>query len=164
MTTEDLDLLTPPLTQSNKSNLYLLESLKGFRIASLNVASIPKYIDQLRVYMVNKPIDILCINESRLDETITNDAVGIAGYSLFRNDRYRLGGGVAVYVRNVLNVNERSSLVPLSLEAICVEVFKPKTKPILLTAIYRPPDSKIEYTDTLENYLSQLDRECSELI
>lgn len=32
----------------------------------LNITSIPKYIDQLRVYLANKPVDILSINETRL--------------------------------------------------------------------------------------------------
>ena len=103
-----------------------LENLKGFRIVHLNITSIPKHIDKLRIYLIKKPVDILSINETRLDESISNDEVGIPGYNLFRKDRNRLGGvaiytsgvteidrgGVAIYTRNILNVVERYQFVP----------------------------------------------------
>ena len=50
------------------------------------------------------------------------------------------------------------------MEAVCIEVTKPKAKPILFTSIYRPPNSKIEFMDELENYLHKLDYEGKELI
>ena len=146
------------------SSLQLLENLKGFRIASLNIASLTKYIDQLRGYLVNKPVDIFCINESRLDSTVSDDAVRLLGYSIIRRDRFRTGGGVEIYVRDVLNVREWSSLVPNAMEAICIEVTKTKAKPILITSIYRPPDSKIVYMYMLEDYFNKLDNESKELI
>ena len=53
-----------------------------------------------------------------------------------RKDRNRLGGGVAIYARDALNVKNMSQLVPISIEAVCVEVTKPKMKPFLITSIY----------------------------
>ena len=79
---------------SNLNNLLnkgSLENLKVFRIAHLNITSLPKYIDQLRLYLINKPVDILGINETRLDDSIDNAEVHIQGYNLHRKDRNRLG-------------------------------------------------------------------------
>ena len=41
-------------------------------------------------------------NETRLDGTIDNNEVNITGYDLIRKDRNRNGGGVAIYIRNVI--------------------------------------------------------------
>ena len=82
----------------NTNNFLLnkgsLENLKGFRIAHLNITSIPKYIDHLRLYLANNPVDILSINETRLDDSIDNAEVYIQGYNLYGKDRCRFGGGV----------------------------------------------------------------------
>ena len=92
-------------------NKNKLDTLKGFRIAHLNITSIPKYIEQLRLYLLNKPVDVFTINETRLDESIGNVEVNIQGYNLWRKDRCRYGGGVAIYTRDTLNVREMSSFV-----------------------------------------------------
>ena len=92
---------------------------------------------------MNKPLDILTINETRLHYSIDNIMVDILGYNLFRKDRFRQGGGVAIYTRNILNVREMSQCVPENIEAVCVRIIKRKTKPILLTTVYRPPNSNV---------------------
>lgn len=67
-----------------------------------------QYIEQLRLYLLNKPIYIFTINE-----TITNAQVNIQGlYNLWTKDRCRYGGGVAIYTRDVLNVRDMSSFIP----------------------------------------------------
>ena len=93
----------------------------------------PKYIDQLRLYLINKPVDILGNTETRLDNSIDNAEVHIQGYNLYCKDRNRLGGGVAIYAQHALNVKNMPQLVPISIEAVCVEVTKPKMKPFLIT-------------------------------
>ena len=67
--------------------------LKGFKIGHLNVASLYKDVDELRIFMNDKNFDILSINETRLDGTIDNNEVNITGYDLIRKDRNRNGGG-----------------------------------------------------------------------
>ena len=124
----------------------------------------PKYIDKLRLYLISKPVDILGINETRLDNSIDDAEVHIQGYNLYHKDRNRLGGGVAIYTRVALNVENMLQLVPISIEAVCLEVTKPKMKPFLITSIYRPPNSKVDFMDNLENYFNELDKQNSELI
>jgi hypothetical protein len=37
--------------------------VRGFKLASLNIASLIKHIDELGILLVNCPVDILSINE-----------------------------------------------------------------------------------------------------
>ena len=53
--------------------------------------------------MLPKTVDILAINETRLDSSIQNGEVSIPGYTLERKDRNRNGGGVALYIRDSIN-------------------------------------------------------------
>ena len=39
-----------------------LSKHRGFKIAALNITSIPGHIDELRIYMNSKCIDILAVN------------------------------------------------------------------------------------------------------
>ena len=57
-----------------------MPSTKGFKIASINLASLYKHIDQLRIYMLPKEVDILAVNETSLDSSILNGEVSISGY------------------------------------------------------------------------------------
>ena len=54
---------------------------RGFKIASINLASLYKHIDQLRIYMLSKKVDI---NETRLDGSIQNGEVSISGYNVLK--------------------------------------------------------------------------------
>ncbi len=75
-----------------------------------------------------------------------------------------MGGGVAIYTRDVLNAREMSQFVPKDIEAVCLKIVKNKTKPILVTCIYCPPNSKADFMDALENYFHLLDKQDKELI
>ena len=45
-----------------------LPANRGFKIASLNVKSLIKHIDDLRIFLADNPVDVLAINESKLDD------------------------------------------------------------------------------------------------
>ena len=60
------------------------------------------HLDELKLLFEGKPVDVISINETRLDNTIDDSEMNISGYDLFRKDRSRNGGGVALHVRNVL--------------------------------------------------------------
>ena len=125
----------------------------------MNVASVPKHLVELKVLMMKKPVDIFNINETRLDATISNNEINIPGYVLFGKDRSKTGGGVCLYIRDVLNVIDRAKDFPSNLEAVCVEIIKPKSKPLLVTTVYRPPSSGSNFMDLSESYLLTLDKE-----
>ena len=57
-----------------------------------------------------------------LDSTIANHEVDIDGYELIRKDRNRKGGGVAMFVRSLINYKFRLNLMPENLEIIVVDI------------------------------------------
>ena len=124
---------------------------KGFKCAHLNIRSLTKHTDQLRWIMYNISPDVLSINETRLDSTVTDNAVCIDGYNVFRKDRNRLGGGVCLYVKCIHNACVRNDLLSDDLEAICVEVAFPKRKNLLAVSLYRPPSSCVDYLKHISN-------------
>ena len=44
-------------------------------MASLNITSLSRHIDELRVCMRDQNLDLLAINETRLDSSIPNESV-----------------------------------------------------------------------------------------
>ena len=63
-----------------------LPNVRGFKIAALNIASLPGHIEELKTYMALKPIDIQAVNEARLDDSVSSSEMSIPGYCLERND------------------------------------------------------------------------------
>ena len=105
---------------------------KGFKIGHLNIRSLIKNIDQLKIYLSNHQYDIICINETWLDDKINTYEVSWDGYDLVRKDRKRTGGGVGMYIRNSISYKVREDIMPEGLETITVEINKPRAKPFFL--------------------------------
>ena len=114
--------------------------------------------------MQNKLFDIITLNETRLDSSVLNCEIEIPGYDIVRRDRNRSGGGVAIYIRSHIPYTIRNDLLPDNLELICVEVEKLKSKPLLTTTWYRPPNSSVELFSEFEKFLDLLEDENKEII
>ncbi len=61
-----------------------LTKSKGIKIASLNINSLLKHIDEIRVLLTQYTFDILAINESKIDNSMSD------------NELHRYGGGVVL--------------------------------------------------------------------
>ena len=122
----------PKATNQGKNDaFYDLNNIKGLKIAKLNINSLPKHIEELRVIMADKPIQILAINETKLDHSISDQEISICVYNIIMKDRNRNGGGVLMYVQESIAFIERNDLCPNSLEIICAEIKKPHNKSFL---------------------------------
>ena len=141
-----------------------IKNTRGFKIAQLNIRSLIRHIDQFRYFLKDKQFDIICLNETLLDETINDHEVNIIGYEILRKDRNRNGGGVAVYVRNTINYISRTELDTDYLETITVEISKPRSKPFIVNCMYRPPNSTVELFSAYEKLIEKLDSENKEII
>ena len=64
----------------------------------------------ISLFLVTSPVH--CIEQGTLflDSTVHNEELSIVGYNLYRHDRDRHGGDVAIYLRNHLNVSPVLSL------------------------------------------------------
>ena len=65
----------------------ILPSSRGFKVANLNVTSLVKHIDELRILLADAPVDVLSINETRLDDSVKDSDVYIPGYEIISRDR-----------------------------------------------------------------------------
>ena len=110
-------------------------------------------------------IDIIRLNENRLDGTIKDQEIHMDGYQIFRNDANIDDGGVAFYVKDSLT-DVKVKLISAELELLCLEITTRNAKSMLLLSWYRPPIADTDKTDfdSLREMLRQLDKEGKELI
>ena len=115
--------------------------------------SLPKYIDESRIILGDQLqyFDVLALNETRLDENISNQDMFIQNYDLIRADRSRSGGGVCLYVKN--SINYLNELVGDNLEAIFMKVFKPSSASFIVGAIYRHPSAFVDSFSNIEQLI-----------
>ena len=133
-------------------------------MAALNINSLIKLIDELKTIIQKTPLDLLAINETRLDDSICDSLVSIPGYDVIRNDRNRLGGGVAIFIKETIVYKLRQDLFFQNLESISMEICKTHSKPFIISTWYRPPSAGQETFHLFEQLLSKLDDETNESI
>ena len=76
-----------------------IKNVNNIIIGTLNINSLAPKLDQLSE-VIGKNIDILTIQETKLDSSFPTGQLALAGYSEpYRLDRNRDGGGVLIYVR-----------------------------------------------------------------
>ena len=110
-----------------------LKTMKGLKMACLNIDRLLPKLDQLRVFCEESKIDLMAINETKLDYSIADNEVQITGFDIVRNDINKYGGGVCIYIRKDLNYKIRQDLMPEQLEIIVVEVKKPNSVPFFIS-------------------------------
>jgi hypothetical protein len=124
----------------------------GLRIAHINCRSLYPKLDEISWILSETQLDILCLSETWLDSTYLDADISIAGYTLFRKDRkQKRGGGVAIYIRDSLTFLDRSQKITgYDIEMVLVEIVSNNYDSNLLVAtLYRPPDAKSDYFDTI---------------
>ena len=104
----------------------------------LNINSLLNKIDELRYIARSSNAAVIGITETKLDNTVYDSEVTVDGCNIVRNDRNRKGGGVACYIRNNICFN-RKACISDNIENIFIDLLFPKTKPISVGIIYKPP-------------------------
>ena len=107
--------------------------------------------------MLSKTVDILAINDTRLDSSIQNGEVSIPGYTLERKDRNRNGGGVALYIRDSINYKRLIDLPDDNMRLISIQESKAKANQFIVSTWYRPQRSTTELMNRFEDVLQRLD-------
>ena len=64
---------------------------------------------------------------------------------------------MSLYFRSNLNFKIRDELMPEPLESIVVEIIKPRTRPIIIGTLYRPPSSTIDLFEQIETLFAKVD-------
>ena len=75
MNNSNCSYLLNPGTEIDDHSLHDIAKSKGLKIASLNVNSLLKHIDEIRVLLEKYTFDILAINESKIDNSIPDNEI-----------------------------------------------------------------------------------------
>ena len=134
----------------------------------LNINSVCKHIDQLRVVMASEPLDILAINcETKLDKCDSDQLISLTSYNIVRRNRNRhrnrRGGGVCIYLRNSITFERRCELEENDLKLIPLEISKPDSRPFLVVTWYMPPKTPLEHFEKFEIFLEKADTKYTEI-
>ena len=60
--------------------------------------------------MKDREIDVLAINETRMDDSVPIQSIAILGYSWISKNRNRSGGGIGFFVRESTNFLLRTDM------------------------------------------------------
>ena len=146
MNTLPMDTENMNMNLSYKNTYNVLKNVDGLKF--MHITTLLPKIDEIKHLLIDLKVDIISLNETRLDKRINVACLNIDGYSLYRNDRDRHGGGVALYIRETLSLDKYE--FDYKCESLWVK-FKVNSKLYIVGSIYRPPSSLVEY----DNFIVQ---------
>ena len=139
----------------------------GLKIGHLNICSLPKHMDELKILLYDNPFHIMCLNETWLNSSWTDSELQTEGYNLIRNYRpdSQCGGGTAIYFSTELTGRHRPDLSTSEPEAVRLELRSPNNSRTLICSIYRPPNNDLEVFKTnIEGVLDKISTERANII
>ena len=157
--TDNADIMT-----ARENKLLPKNKLKGLKLVPLNIASLLKHLNELRIFVEEEKPHIIGINETRLDNMINDSEIEIDGYEVMRWDRDRNVGGVALYVHKSLDVTIRQDLMDCNVESVSVQIKVGHYRPFLVTSLYRPPGKPVSHFQDIEKTLSAIEADGKEAI
>lgn len=133
---------------------------KDLTFAHINICSLRNII---HVFLQLNKIDILAVSETHLNSYFQDSELIINGYSIYRKDRNKFGGGVTIYIHCHFPCKVRYDLIKDNIEAIWIQMHLPHLKPFLAGCCYRAPNSNVEYLDTLCEMMYHITEENREI-
>ena len=116
----------------------------------INVNSLLPKIEEVRFAAKKSKATVTGITETKLDGTIFEAELYIEDYNIVRCDRDRKGRGVTCYIKNDICFSTKNVLSK-KIEVTFVDLLLPKTKPISVGIVYRPPKDTIFFTIICRN-------------
>ena len=133
-------------------NSFLNKSKSYFSIGLININSLLHKFGNIQFMLLNKNLDILVVNETKLDNTRDQTQFEDPNYTLLRRDRTTgNGGGIIIYVKRSYNVFNINLYEDLSSEFISFSI-RFLQNDISFIGTYRPPHQNNEekYFEDLE--------------
>ena len=132
--------------------------------ASLNVNSLLPHLDEVGLLLREKGIHLLSLNETKIDDSLSDNLFKIEGYELRRLDRNRHGGGIAFFCRDTFKFDIRDDIPKSDMEILCAQITPPRASPFIILSWYRPPNESFETFNKLEQVLRFFEAESKEII
>ena len=121
---------------NNKGNPSTINPFgRGSVMAALNINSLLAHLDDLKVFVLDSKIDVLAINETKIDSSVNDNEIYLPGFEVVRKDRSvngRSGGGVCIYLRSNINYQIRDDDVMTNLNVLSSKLSDP-TPDLLLS-------------------------------
>ena len=96
-------------------------------------------MDTLRIWVKSTDADIVVTSETWLTKSIADNDICIDGYNVYRANRPKRGGGVAIYVKSKFHVKVIvSESISKQLEILALNVELVKGLSITVVGCYRP--------------------------
>ena len=139
---------------------------KTLNIYSLNIDGLLSDTDEFRIFIDDHRPDIICVNETKIDDKIRDSDIEVDNYLLVRKDRNSDGSGVAIYIYILkdLEFALRNDLMTYNLENVTIQLKIGNYRSFIVTALYRPPNKPVEYLDELESLISSIESEDKDTI
>ena len=145
----------------NNEPLVILSNIRKKNInrvilGHININHLAGKFEDLK-YLIKDKLDILVVTETKIDDSYPTTQFIIEGFSPpFRLDRNANGGGVLIYVSNLIPCNQVDFISrPNDIEGIFLEIKLRKTKWLLMGG-YNPNKQTISYF--LEHVSNNLDK------
>lgn len=122
-------------------------SKKGLVLAHLNICSLRNKVDEITRLCQIENIHVLALSETHLDNSFDNSVLAVDGYNLYRRDRDKHGGGIALYVKENIAVFPRNDIMCADIEILWLQIQMAHSKPFLVGCCYRPLSSHACYLD-----------------
>ena len=135
---------------------------RGFVMAALNINSLLAHLDDLNFFVLDSKIDVLDINETKIDSSVNDNEIYFLGFEVVRKDRSvngRSGGGVCIYLRSNINYQIRNNLCDDRLECVVIEIIRPHSRPFIVSTWYKPPNSPQDIFRQFESLIDKVDSE-----
>ena len=87
-----------------------VKSKKSLLMAPLNITGLRSHLDEINALVKSMGIDILALNETKLDHLIEQQLTEVTEYKQLRLDRSRSGGAISLCVRDTLMVLIRNDI------------------------------------------------------
>ena len=148
---------------NNKGNQSTINPFgRGFVMATLNINSLLGHFDDLKFFVLNSKIDVLAINETKIDSSVNDNEIHLPGFEVVRKDRSvngRSGGGVCKYLRNNINYQISDDICVGQLECVVIEIIRPHSRPFFVCTWYKPPNSAQDVFRQFESLVDKMDSE-----
>ena len=111
-------------------------------------------LERFQSFVYSEGIDIVFVNKTWLSASIHNGEILHSGYTIVRNDREGLGGGVLLGIRTGLFKTVREIKHDQNLEIVLVELTTISDSNIVICSCYRPPNADRIWMENFENVLT----------
>ena len=132
----------------------LLEGCARYAYQPVDAHSKLNYVRYL-LSLSNSP-QIVCFTETKFSKRIPDQEVQVQDYTLYRRDRPKQGGGIAIYCRSILNAKLIYDFDDFPIELVAVKIPRQRCKPIVVVCIYSPPPTKPVWIAALQAALSKI--------